>query len=143
MLRSHSIENHLSCKQHRNATHCLICLAKREFCKKGARQGSQQFWRNIKHCADIGKLKQFVHPWPCSSTKQAINSATKINEFFVNSIAKLASNKQTIHTLPFLSLVLTGAPKFHFTTTITIADVSYAIQDFTHTSSQQVHPNFI
>ena len=102
-LRNHIIENHLSYKQYRKATHRLICLGKREFFIKIAHQRSRQFWHNIKYCTGMGKLKQFIHPRPYSSTKQMVNSATKLNKFFVNFITKLVPNNRTTYTLPLQS----------------------------------------
>ena len=133
-VRNRSTENHLQYKQHRNEVHCRIRQAKRDFFMKDARQGSSHFWRNVQQCAGFGRLKQFVHPWPCSSMKQAICSATKLNEFFISSIRTLLPSSTT--SPPTQPLPMQLGSTFSLKNISTV-DVSRAIRDFPHTESRR------
>jgi retron-type reverse transcriptase len=120
-------------KQQRNDTNRQIRLAKRTFFVKGAKQGSKSFWKNIKQCAGVGRLKQMFHPWPCGSVSQATASANKLNTQFINSVTILTERFLNNHK-PEASTINNSNITFNFSN-ITPADVACAIRDLPNTNS--------
>ena len=56
---------------------------------KGAKHGTKAFWQNVKSCTGIGKIKQFVQPWPCTTPNITAASANKLNAHFIDSVTGL------------------------------------------------------
>ena len=121
----------------RNEVHRNIQLAKRAFFIKGFRQGSRSFWRNIKNCSGVGRLKNSVNPWLYSSHSLTVTPAIKLNEHFINSILRLVDSyslgTQPTKVSPMPSNS-TSSGQFTFGI-ITSDDVRRAIRDLSSTES--------
>jgi hypothetical protein len=83
-LHNRSDENYLAYKILRNAFTGAVRRAKREFFIRGARAGSRQFWRHVKQCTGLGKLKTASTPWPCYNATAAKMSANRVNNAFID-----------------------------------------------------------
>jgi Reverse transcriptase (RNA-dependent DNA polymerase) len=85
-------------------------------------------------------MSSIVHPWPCASSTQAVKSATKLNEHFINSVVSLANPSTPANQQTPLILDSTPSPdcqspeSFHFTK-ITSDDICRAIRNLPHTNS--------
>ena len=60
-LRLRNDATHLNYKQHRSLTRKQLCQAKRNFFLQGAKYSSRNFWRHVKSCSGLGKLKRIIH----------------------------------------------------------------------------------
>ena len=93
---------------------------------------SKTFWRNVKKYAGLGRLKQFVNPWPCASVKQATMSATKLNQQFVDSVTRLKSTVPSTHSVKISQVNPSSSENLSevfISTKITISEVRRAISD--------------
>ena len=90
-LRNRSKDGFCIYKTLRNACTSAIRRAKRDFFIEGARAGSRHFWRHVKSCTGLGKVKSRLMPWPCHNQSAAKCSANRINVSFVDSVTKLCS----------------------------------------------------
>ena len=64
-LRSRKIGTAQSICKHKalcNAVTCAMQQAKRDFFIKGARSGSKFFWRHVKWCTGLGRMKARASP---------------------------------------------------------------------------------
>ena len=134
-LRLRNDATHLNYKQHRSFTRKQICQAKRNFLLQGAKYGSSNFWRHVKSCSGLGRLKQIIiHPWPCAHSEQAKASANKLNKYFIDSISEIL-NSTSAH-IPFnVALAACSNTLAYDFATITEGDVTKAIKDLPDTSS--------
>jgi Reverse transcriptase (RNA-dependent DNA polymerase) len=88
-LRSRSDEAFRDYKILRNAVTSAARRSKRDFFIRGAHSGCKQFWRHIKQCTGLGRIKQHLMPWPSHNHIAAKVSANRINDKFVDSVTDL------------------------------------------------------
>ena len=91
-FRVRSPTNLLTYKKLRNETKRLTRLAKRKFFICSSRTGMSSFWKNVKSCTGLSRIKAFLNPWPCATSVRAFMSANKLNIHFVNFVAYIATN---------------------------------------------------
>ncbi len=85
-------------KTRRNAVTDAIRKAKRYYFMQGARSGGKHFWQHIKQCTGLGRTKRTATPWPCHNTAASKASADRLNNNFVDSIAKLIATSSASST---------------------------------------------
>ena len=134
MLRLHNDATHLNYKQHRSFARKQICQAKRNFFLQGAKYGLRNFWRHVKSCSGLGRLKQIIHPWPCVDSEQANASANKLNKYFIDSVSEILNSTSAHIPVNVALAACSNALAFDFAT-ITESDVTKAIKDLPNTSS--------
>ena len=112
-----------------------ICQAKCNFFLQGAKYGSRNFWRHVKSCSDLGRLKQIIiHPWPCADSEQAKASANKLNKYFIDSVLEILNSTSAHIPVNVALAACSNTLAFDFAT-ITESDVTKAIKDLPDTSS--------
>ena len=133
-LRLRNDATHLNYKQHRSFTRMQICQAKRNFFLQGAKYGSCIFWRHVKSCSGLGRLKQIIHPWPCADSEQVKASANKLNKYFIDSVSEILNSTSAHISLNVPHAACSNTLAFNFAT-ITESYVTKAIKDLPDTSS--------
>ena len=119
----------MSYKSARNYVNSIIRNAKRAFFIDSARANPKTFWRNVKACTGLGKIKSSTLPWPHSSPSTCKMSADMVNRHFIDSISQLTNDagKAATSSLPTnLHAPNTINPTFNFRT-ISSNDVLRAI----------------
>ena len=94
-LHDRSPLNLITYKKLRNETKRIIKLAKREFFIRGSRSGTSYFWKNIKCCSGLGRVKNVMNPWPWTTSAQAMSSANKLNGHFIELVTNIANTFQS------------------------------------------------
>ena len=87
--QSRAITEFYTYKKLRNAITDTTRRAKRDFFINGAKEGSCHFWKHVKQCTGLGKIKSSINPWPCHDDVTSKISANKLNDSFINSITAL------------------------------------------------------
>ena len=62
-----------------------------------AKKGSRHFWKHVKQCTGLGKIKNSINPWPCHDNVTSKISANKLNDCFINSITALRKSTNSKH----------------------------------------------
>ena len=93
--------NWLIYKQSRNRCIAAVRTAKRNFLMDCIKRKQKQFWRFIKSCSSLGKLKNSSLPWPCSCQAISKSSANAVNEHFVCGAISNTQQQSSIGQRPF------------------------------------------
>ena len=72
-------------------------LMQQDFFINGAKEGSRHFWKHVKQCTGLGKIKSSINPWPCHDDVTSKISANKLNDCFINSITALCKSTNSKH----------------------------------------------
>ena len=91
-------------KQLRNRCTTAIRVVK-SFFHSCARSRPKAFWRQMKLCTGLGKIKVTISPWPCSTPAICKESANAVNQHFTTTVSELVPQRDT----PF-ALLLPVAP---------------------------------
>ena len=67
-LHDRSPLNLITYKKLRNETKRIIRLVKREFFIRGSRSGTLYFWKNIKCCSGLSRVKNVMNHWPWATS---------------------------------------------------------------------------
>ena len=142
-LHDRSPLNLITYKKLRNETKRIIRLTKREFFIRGSRSGTSYFWKNIKCCSGLGRVKNVMNPWPWATSAQAMSSANKLKGHFIESVTNIANTFQSTSAAVSDNLTNTissnvsdiiGLNGFSFKN-ISSTDVASALRDSPSTSS--------
>ncbi len=124
----------LTYKLSRNRCITAIRTAKRSFLIDSARSNPQKFWRQVKACTGLGKMKYSQHPWPCSTNDISRASANAVNLHFIDSVSSLiTSDTNTPVNNLCTSTNESHPPAFDFQT-IAEAEVTKAIEHLNPTA---------
>ena len=141
-LRARTDVNHRNYKIIRNAVTDAVRRAKREFFMQGAKSGSRHFWRHIKQCTGLGKIKTLATPWPCNTINATRLSADRVNKSLIDIITQLISNNDSSklsHSYPSPSSKVAVRQSNNFALfslrTITSREIKYAIDAMPITAS--------
>ena len=79
----------------RNVVTAAVRCTKRDFFVTGAKFGSKFFWRHVKRCIGLGKIKSMLTPWPCHTVSACKKAANCVYNVFVDTVERLTSSTKS------------------------------------------------